>query len=117
MASNIYGVGLRNVGSYQVAGAPYLTASVINREQKQFSFPKVTKKIIVENTGSQEVHLFFTDNSQEGLIIPTAKKIEIDVKCTFLYASSSVNTGIQVFAELTNIPANKMYSLVGLEGI
>ena len=117
MANNIYGVGLRNVGSYQVAGAPYLTASVINREEKQFSFPNVTKKIIVENTGSQDVHLFFTNNSQEGLVLPTTKKIEMDIKCTFMYISSSVNTGVQVFAELTNIPANKMYSLVGLEGV
>ena len=34
MANNVYGVGLRNVGSYQVAGSPYLTASSINDEEK-----------------------------------------------------------------------------------
>ena len=50
MANNIYGVGLRNVGSYQVAGTPYLTASNLSNEEKQFEFPNVTKKIIVENT-------------------------------------------------------------------
>ena len=48
MANNIYGVGLRNVGSYQVAGTPYLTASSISSEI-QFTFPNVTKKIIVDN--------------------------------------------------------------------
>ena len=49
MTSNIYGVGLRNVGSYQVAGTPYLTASNLSNEEKLFEFPNVTKKIVVEN--------------------------------------------------------------------
>ena len=38
MANNVYGVGLRNVGSYQVAGSPYLTASNLSEQEKQFSF-------------------------------------------------------------------------------
>ena len=114
--ANVYGVGLRNVGSYQVAGTPYLTASNISSEV-QFTFPNVTKKIIVDNTGSADVYLYFSGSSTEKLILPTAKKIEMDVKCTFLYVSASVATGVQIFAELTNIPTNKMYSLDGLEGV
>jgi hypothetical protein len=121
MANNIYGVGLRNVGSYQVAGTPYLTASNLSNEEKLFEFPNVTKKIVVENTGSNDVYLYFYPSSSASnmLIIPTTKKIEMDVKCILLYASSSQGdpTGIQIFAELTNIPTSKMYSLTGLEGV
>lgn len=117
MASNIYGVGLRNVGSYQVAGTPYLTASNLAEEEIQFSFPNVTKKIIVDNTGSADAYLYFSGSSINKLILPTTKKIELDVKCTFMYVSASTATGVQVFAELTNIPTSKMYSLAGLEGV
>ena len=119
MANNIYGVGLRNVGSYQVAGTPYLTASNLSNEVKEFSFSKVTKKIIVENTGSNDVFLYFLSTPDDMLILPTTKKIEMDVKCTSLYVSSSQGnpSGVQIFAELTDIPTNKMYSLVGLEGL
>jgi hypothetical protein len=116
MASNIYGVGLRNVGSYQVSGTPYLTASNISSEI-QFTFPNVTKKIIVDNTGSADVYLYFSESSINKLILPIGKKIEMDVKCTFLYVSADSATGVQIFAELTNIPTNKMYSLDGLEGV
>jgi len=114
--ANVYGVGLRNVGSYQVAGTPYLTASNISSEV-QFTFPNVTKKIIVDNTGSADVDLYFSGSSSNKITLPTAKKIEMDVKCTFMYVSASSGTGVQIFAELTNIPANKMYSLDGLEGV
>ncbi len=119
MANNVYGVGLRNVGSYQVAGTPYLTASNLSNEEKQFEFPNVTKKIVVENTGSNDVYLYFLAAPNDMLILPTTKKIEMDVKCVSLYVSSSQGdpTGVQIYAELTNIPTSKMYSLVGLEGL
>ena len=117
MANNVYGVGLRNVGSYQVAGSPYLTASVLTEEEKQFSFPYVTKRILVHNTGSNDVFLYFSGSSINKLILPSNKKLDMDVKCTFLYASASAQTGIQLFAEVTNIPIGRMYSLAGLEGV
>ena len=115
--ANIYGVGLHNVGSYQVAGTPYLSASALTQEEKQFSFPKVTKRILVENTGSADVYLYFSGSSINKLILPSSKKIDMDVKCTFMYASASTGTGIQIMAELTNIPIGRMYSLAGLEGV
>tara|TARA_R110000851_G_scaffold302783_1_gene460189 strand:- start:77 stop:436 length:360 start_codon:yes stop_codon:yes gene_type:complete len=119
MANNIYGVGLSNVGSYQVAGIPYLTASTLTNEEIQFTFPNVTKKIIVDNTGSSDAYLYFSASSTEKLILPATKKIEMDAKCTFLFVSASQGnqTGVQIFAELTNIPTARMYSLAGLEGV
>ena len=117
MTSNIYGVGLRNVGSYQVAGTPYLTASSINDEEKIFSFPYVTKRILVHNTGSADLYLYFSGSSINKLILPSTKKLDMDVKCTSIYVSSSAATGMQMLAEVTNIPIGRMYSFDGLGGV
>ena len=117
MSSNIYSVGLRNVGSYQVAGSPYLTASALENQEKQFNFPYVTKRILVHNTGSNDVYLYFSGSSVNKLILPQGKKLDMDVKCKFIYASASAATGIQMFAEVTNISVSRMYSLDGLEGV
>ena len=44
-----YTVGLNNVGSYQVAGSPYVTASVVAQDvEKQIEFPRVTNNINVK---------------------------------------------------------------------
>ena len=115
--ANVYGVGLRNVGSYQVAGTPYLTGSSIGAGETSYSFPNVTKKIIIENTGSYGLGFYFSASSDQQFILPNGKSVEIDVKCTEIYLSCSTGTGFQLFAELTNIPTNKMYSLDGLEGV
>ena len=119
MSSNIYTAGLRNVGSYQVAGIPYLTASTLSGQEKQFTFPYVTKNVLVENTGSADLHLYFSASSVPGnhLIIPAGKTINMDVKCVFIYASASAPTGMQMAAELTTIGPAHMYSLDGLEGV
>ena len=119
MSSFIYSTGLRNVGSYQVAGIPYLTASDLSAQEKLFEFPYVTQNIIVENTGAGDLHLYFSASSVAGnhLILPAATTLNIDVKCVFIYASASVSTGMQMAAELTNIGTTHMYSLDGLEGV
>ena len=117
MSSNIYTAGLRNVGSYQVAGIPYLTASYLIQQEKQFTFPYVTKNILVQNTGSNELYLYFSGSSINKLIIPPGKTINMDVKCVLIYASASSQTGMQMAAELTTIGTNHMYSLDGLEGV
>ena len=113
--TNIYTAGLRNAGSYQVAGIPYLTASNISTE-KMFTFPYVTKNIIIQNTGSSDLYLYFTVGSVNKLILPANKTLNMDIKCTYILASSSVGTGMQMAASLTNIDYNHMYSLYGLEG-
>jgi len=117
MSNFTYTVGLNNVGSYQVAGSPYLTASTITEEAKQFSFPRVTKNILIHNTGSADIYFYFVASPSVKLKLPSAKKMDIDVKCSSLYVSGSTQSGIQVMAELTNIPADRMFSLAGLEGI
>jgi len=41
----------------------------------------------------------------------------MDIKCKELYVSASSQSGFQLCAELTNIPAARMFSLNGLEGV
>ena len=65
--SNIYTAGLHNVGSYQVAGRPYLSGSAgINAStSERFVFPQVSKSILVKNTdGSTAIRIL----SGQGLV-------------------------------------------------
>ena len=61
-----YGVGLRNVGSYQVSGHPYTTGSTdmgsANTELK-VEFPYVTKDVTVIASGSSIIKVHFNSNS------------------------------------------------------
>ena len=117
MANFTYTVGLNNMGSYQAAGSPYLTASIITEQVKEFTFPRVTKNILIPNTGSAEIHFYFISSPSVKLKLPSDKKIDIDVKCASLYISGSNTSGVQILAELTNIPSSRMYSLTGLGGV
>ena len=48
MSSNIYNAGLRNVGSYQVSGVPFVTRRSVNSgDEVKIEFPSVTKNIKV----------------------------------------------------------------------
>jgi|TARA_R110002012_G_scaffold120484_1_gene269876 hypothetical protein len=114
---NVYTAGLGNVGSYQVAGTPYLSASLIEEQEKQFSFSYVSKRIIVENTGSTDLYLYFVTSPSTKFKLPATKKINMDVKCASIFISGSTQTGVQIAAELTGIPSARMYSLTGLEGM
>ena len=65
MSNFVYTAGLRNVGSYQVSGTPWVTGSggataFTGAEVHRFSFPKVTKSFTVINTGTQDIYLTFT---------------------------------------------------------
>jgi hypothetical protein len=117
MSNFQYTVGLNNVGSYQVAGSPYLTASTITEQEKQFSFPRVTKNITIHNTGSADIYFYFVSPPSVKLVLPADKKMNIDIKCSSIYVSGSTQSGVQLLGELTNIPAARMFSLVGLEGV
>jgi len=49
MAKNVYGSGLNNVGSYQVSGKPFVTASTVSDGvEQQIEFPEVTNNITVK---------------------------------------------------------------------
>lgn len=117
MSNFQYTVGLNNVGSYQVAGSPYLTASSLTEEVKTISFSNVTKNITLHNVGSNDLSFYFIETPTVELVLPASKKISMDIRCKELYVSASTGTDFQLFAELTNIPTSRMFSLSGLEGV
>ena len=122
-----YEPGLHNVGSYQVAGTPFITGSVTQAAdtQQKVSFPTVTKSVTVINHASQTIRIHFTDKD-EGNTVQGLHFIELDsdedsftfgVKCQEIYISTpSGNSGAaawKLYAELTHIPASRMYNLTG----
>ena len=120
-----HGVGLRNVGSYQVSGHPYLTGSTLSSgQQMKIEFPYVTKTVTVIASGSLPdtgIRVHFADRSQnlyEGKHYITLNSHEdsmaFDVKCKEIYISSPDGAaGFQLYASLTNIPSGQMYALTG----
>ena len=115
---NRYTVGIRNVGSYQVSGHPFVTGSALNKhEQKKISFPYITKKIDVVASGSfidnDKIRIHFTptgsnkDNDHQMIagkavgppvltgvhfieLLDASASFTFDVKCKEIYLS---NTG------------------------
>jgi hypothetical protein len=110
--------------------------------QFKISFPKVTRTIKIINTGSAPLRVHFADitvspalhNEHNFMIIPPDgnhygsgsannyitgsyknRPIEIGVKCTSLYMSSTGQgqSGFQLLAELTSIAKENMYVLSG----
>lgn len=141
MSSNVYSVGLRNAGSYQVSGQPYLSGAVSSDVigsvlSSSFDFPFVTKTVRVTNEDSvNNLIVSFTpfldgqkatydySNSASGsgnwLFLSASTSIEMDVKCKQIFVAPAQATAVtcSVFAELTNIPTGRLYSYDGLEGI
>jgi hypothetical protein len=139
MSSNFYSVGLNHVGAYQVSGKPFLlvpTLPTINDESVRIQFPNVTKSITFKVKHQIKVHFapydlsvaptfdFTTDASTSGnyFIVLANTTHTFDVKCKEVFFStgnaSSLNNGdVEVFAELTNIPASRMFDLEGLDGV
>jgi len=141
MSSNVYSVGLRNAGSYQVSGQPYLSGAVSSDVvgsvlSSSFSFPYVTKTLRVTNEDSvnnlivsfspfleSQKATYNYSNSASGsgnwLYLSASTSIEMDVKCKqiFIAPAQATEVSCSVYAELTNIPTNRLYSYDGLEGI
>lgn len=141
MSSNVYSVGLRNVGSYQVAGQPYLSGSVTSNVigsvlSSSFDFPYVSKTIRVSNLDStnnaivsfapllnSETGSYGYNNAASGsgnwLFLSASTSIELNAKAKQIFIAPASNNAIScsVFAELTNIPTNRLYSYDGLSGI
>jgi len=122
-------VGLRNVGSYQVSGHPYITGSVLYAtEEKKVSFPYITKSITVINSSSAgaevstKLKVHFASTGSSANVIAQKHYIEFntledsfefDVKCKEIYISSPEVGGFMLYASLTNIPTGSMYTVTG----
>jgi len=126
---------LGSVGSYQVAGKPWMTGStdIDNEVQHKISFPQVTKSITVINKSSVDLRIHFNDamatttpgnvtgsagGTGSGLHYITLTEdrdsITFNVKCKEIYITSQADNGAyEMFAELTHIAPDMMYPLTG----
>ena len=111
-----YKVGLHNVGSYQVAGKPYVTGGLDPSagELIQIDFPSVTNWIVISNNSDDvdktakvgfsklglNVDNYYFEVGGEGTISP-----RLEVKATQLFITGS-STNVSVMAGLTFIDTN-----------
>ena len=124
-----YGTGLSNVGSYQVSGRPYVSASAIPASGATnfhiFDFPSVTKEITIINsstTAEKTVRVAFSarglqDNAKNYILVHPAKdgvaNTTLNVKATELYVMSndSETPVVSVYAALTGIQNDRITSV------
>jgi hypothetical protein len=131
-----YRVGLNHVGAYQVSGTPYVTSSAFafssTDESVRFQFPNVTKKITFRNETGKDLRIHFApytasfdySNGASGsanyfLILDSGEEV-FDVKCKEVFISTTHITtsgNLSIYAELTSIPKERMFSLDGVEGV
>ena len=115
--SNVYTAGINNVGSYQVSGRPFTntgTQKAANATTK-IEFPTVTKQIVFMNRGAASMYVHFSDSPG------TANKFEIaageqhtfNVKCKEIYTYGTSGQGWTLYASLTHIPNERMFTLTG----
>ena len=129
MASyQIYKSGIGSVGSYQIAGVPYITGSagIAAGAEDKISFPKVARAVtVVLNTDTRDVRVHFNSTSSGNvvsgrhyvLLDSKEDSVTLNNRCTEIYISAdAANAGTAaytVIAELTGIETSEMAALTG----
>jgi len=113
MAHN-YKVGLKNVGSYQSSGTPYVTGGIRPGafDGTSVTFPYVTRWISVYNDTDDPCKLAFSQNGLMGsnfYQVGDGQSITLEVKATALYLSGTTGK-VDVMAGLTSIEASTLNS-------
>ena len=114
-----YGVGLQNVGSYQVSGVPYARGKVAapanSGTPTQITFPEVTQRIVVSNINTASpLRIGFSSNGVKTggnfFLLPAATanayptaEFKVKVSEIYLLSDTGAPTSGSIFAELTNI--------------
>tara|TARA_R110000851_G_scaffold99816_2_gene215131 strand:- start:197 stop:592 length:396 start_codon:yes stop_codon:yes gene_type:complete len=105
MSSYNYKPGLGNVGSYQVAGAPYVSGGIDSTVTSQLSFPNVTSWITITNNTATACKVGFSALGLAGtnyITVPSASMSpRLEVKVTEIYLAGS--TDVDICAGLTGI--------------
>ncbi len=114
---NVYTVGLRNVGSYQVSGAPFVSGGINTAitDGVRVAFPYVTRWVkIINETQGLGTHVGFSQRSvvgsgkREFFIVQGDRGTEpLELKLTEIWFSGSC-TSVTVLAGLTNIPTRQI---------
>ena len=108
--------------------------TTVATESQRVQFNKVTKNIIVRTTSSHSVRIHFSpytasaafpnylDDASTGnnfITLSGSGQISLDVKCKEIFISAPLGVTsdvVEVYAELTTIPAERMFSLDGVVG-
>lgn len=126
----LYKAGLHNVGSYQVAGKPFVTSSEVPSSGAQpnhwkVEFPAVTKEITIANNSDQtneDIRIAFSENGlndtvRNYFLKHSAKDgvgpVTFSVKATELYIMSdnSHSPEVSIYASLTGIDTEEIDQL------
>ena len=117
--------GLGSVGSYQVAGTPFMTGRTITGGQEvEISFPAVTRSITIINkdAANDDIRVHFqskdTARTIAGIHYVTLadqnSSITMNIKCKSVYLSApGSDATFEMFAELTGIQPEGMFPLTG----
>ena len=121
-----HGVGLRNVGSYQISGHPYVTGSLLTTDQEyRVAFPFVAKSVTVIASGSNSSIRIHFNSASSGDVMSGKHYISLNSaedsvtfnhKCKEVYITSIAggdDKGFELFASLTGIENTHMYDLTG----
>ena len=101
-------VGLQNVGSFQVAGWPYINTATLDSNEQEFKFNFVSQEITVWNAGGEDLKFYFTSGSDNVFVLPSGKKVTLRVKAGSIFALSELETQIKLFVSMTNIPLERI---------
>jgi hypothetical protein len=133
MSSNVYSVGLNNVGSYQVSGMPFASGSLIapvsSSSPLEISFPYVTQWVQIiphSNSGTKiDLKVGFSENGVSGSgdnyfriharntdTYPPVYNLKVS-KMFFQSDDGSSTISFDVVAGLTNIPVARINNLSG----
>jgi hypothetical protein len=117
--------GLGSVGSYQVAGTPYMTGSTIGAGlEVQVDFPNVTRSITIINkdASNDDIRVHFAPSGSGNVITgghyitlgELNSSLTMNIKCKSVYLSAPGSAAtFEMFAELTGINPQNMFPLTG----
>lgn len=125
-----YRAGIGNVGSYQVAGRPFITGSseLKDSEEHKIAFPSVARSFTVINRATPDIRVHFHSTSSYSTVIDDKHYITLDstntsvtmnVKCKEIYITrdpsieASTDAQYEIFAELTQIAVEEMPDFSG----
>jgi hypothetical protein len=127
MALNNVKPGLNNAAEFTASGLPWVLSGTVSNSVVKYSFPKVTKDIVIINnntTATQRLRVGFTENGVNGvgnayyILINGGSNITLNVRVKELYLLRDGGNDIStsVCANLTTIDAMMMPVLTGSLG-
>lgn len=117
--------GLSSVGSYQIAGTPYITGSTIaSGTELEIEFPNVSRSITIINkdAANDDIRVHFqskdTARTIAGVHYITLDSMNtsltMNIKCSSVYLSApGADATFEMYAELTGIGERSMFPLTG----